>query len=59
MYRDDELPEGLSHSVDHLKLRSDLERLRVHAGKLHENNEIKLGCRHDEILRKTAHGTKF
>ena len=58
MYRDDEFPEGLSHSKDHLSLRSELEKLRVSVKKLHENDEILLGCRYDQIIRKTAHRTR-
>ena len=57
MFRDDELPEGLSHSEDHLKLRNDLEKLRVKAETFCNNGEMILGCNPDDIIRKTGHGT--
>ena len=59
MYRDDEFPEGLSHSENHLKLRNELEELRVQAETFCDNEEMILGCKPDDIFRKTAHGTKL
>ena len=59
MFRDDEFPDGLSHSVEHLKLRADLEALRLKAKKFCDNEEAILGCNFDDIIRKTGHGTLF
>ena len=59
MFRDDEFPEGLSHSEEHLKLRKELEDLRVRAEIFHENEEAIFGCNPDDIIRKTAHGRQF
>ena len=59
MYRDDEFPEGLSHEEKHLKLRDDLEKLRVVAEKFCKNGEMVLGCSFDDLIRKTGHGRKL
>ena len=59
MFRDDEFPDGLSHSTEHLKLRDDLETLRLRAKKFCDNKEAILGCNFDDIIRKTGHGTFF
>ena len=57
MLRDDELPEGLSHAENHLKLRNDLEKLRIRAEMFCDNEQTVLGCKPDDIIRKIAHGT--
>ena len=57
MLRDDEFPEELSHSEEHLKLRDDLEKLRLRAEIFCDNDTAVLGCEPDHIIRKVAHGT--
>ena len=59
MFRDDDFPEGLSHSQEHLKLRDDLEALRLRAETFCDNEEAILGCKFDDIIRKIGHGTLF
>ena len=58
LYRDDDFPDGLSHSQEREKLRDDLEKLRIIHEKFERAGKLKLGFDWKKLIRKVGHSTK-